>query len=269
MKRGYSLQSVPYESNTHMVSLFLNGHVDVTAQSSITMFPVESRAPGLFKFIYGQYNNSMFFVVPTEFAGPDLASVKGRTVYTWQSPSAELVIKLILGRYKLLGDGTDYDIKGVPAKDLGVLLHQPNGQVGFVFDSIAAKLVSSGRYKYLEERAIDHVISPDKPTPFFNGGAMIRSEIIAEHPEKAKAIRAAFIEAVDIIRNDPVRIRSLLSRRLGLSGPEVDALRSDVYGLPNPEMLERAHQTYEVLRKHDPKLLPLDVSALFWSPIEK
>jgi ABC-type nitrate/sulfonate/bicarbonate transport system substrate-binding protein len=129
-KRGYSMKLQSFGDNAEMISLFINGHLDVTAQSCFTMFPIETQHPGLFKFIYGQYTNSYYFMVPTSSKYLSLGHLKGAKIGTWKSPTAENYIKLIL-RGANLEVKRDYDIQRFDATDLAPALE--NGVVPVIW----------------------------------------------------------------------------------------------------------------------------------------
>jgi ABC-type nitrate/sulfonate/bicarbonate transport system substrate-binding protein len=87
-KRGYTSKVEIFAKNTDMMDAFLEGNLEFTAQSSGTMFPLESRHPNRFRFIYGQNNKSYSFIVPTNSEIKSLKDLKGKRVVTWPSPTA-------------------------------------------------------------------------------------------------------------------------------------------------------------------------------------
>lgn len=262
-KRGYTFQLVPHNDNTQMITMFLNGHIDVTAQSSLTMFPIEAKTPGMFKFIYGQYNNSCFFVVPTGSPITTLTDLKGKRIGTWKSPTCRTLINLILKRHKLsTADGVDFTIVPYGANEVAPLLEAGKLDVAFIYDSVAAKLVASGKYRYLNEQAINSLLPGS--APLFNGGAFIRTRVITDEPEKAKAIREAFSEALETIRKDPDRVNRLIAERLQLELGTAQAMNRDLFDWPQASMVESARKTMQLIQEDEVSQKSIDIDSLFW-----
>jgi len=264
-KRGYTMDLVPFNDNSHMINLFLNGHIDVTAQSSLTMFPVEAKNGGLFKFIAAQYNYSCFFVVAKDSPISTLADLKGKKVATWKSPTATALIGMLLRRQQLtIGDSGDVVVVPYGANDVAMAVE--NGQVdaAFIFDAPAAKLVTSGKFRYVDEHAIEHLFQDNQR--FFNGGPIVYTKVITDEPKKAQAIQEAFVEAVEIIRTKPEHVNRILSEKLDLPLSVVSAMNRDDYVWIDPEVIKAADQLQAMLQKEDPTHGDIKVDTLFWTP---
>ena len=56
-----------------------------------------------------------------------------------------------------------------------------------------------------------------KTTSVFNGGGFLNPKLISTNPQKAYAIKQAFIEAIQIINTKPKRAYQILSKKLNSS----------------------------------------------------
>jgi len=249
-----------------MVNLFLNGHLDVAAQSAMTMFPVEQEHPGLFKFLYAQYNNSYYYVVPKNSPINHLRDLKGKKIGIWRSLTAEAYVKLTLARIGLRYDKEpkDYDFQAFGANDLTAAMENGKVEVLFGFDTQVAKLVSSGNFRYLEEDAINNLM-PDG-CQVFNGGAFIRTRLITENQRKARAIRDAFFEAIESIRRDPERAKLILLDRVKMDRKLAPDLRLDTFTWPNEQSMTSAERTFGLLKDHNVMTGEINIRGLFWMP---
>jgi ABC-type nitrate/sulfonate/bicarbonate transport system substrate-binding protein len=262
-KRGYSLELKTYHDNAEMISSFLNGNLDVTAQSAFTMFPVEDEHPGFYKFIYGQYTNGYYFVVPTASRVhriDDLVNT-GSRIATWKSPTAEAYIDLIM-KARSLATPRDYVVQKYPSTDWPTALENKAADVAFGFDVPIARLVSTGQFRYLDENPINS-LAPSGGR-LFNGGAFVSTRLISEDPAKALAIRDALWEALETIYRDPSHVHSLMASALGTTPAIAGAAHYDEFARPNPQVGEAAESTLIILR--DRKLVQRTFSAksLFW-----
>ncbi len=258
-KRGYSLQLQRFQDNAEMVSLLLNDQLDVTAQSSLTMFPIEADNPGLVKFVYGQYLRSYYFVTKKNSGISLITDLKGKKIGTWKSPTAEVFVKLVL-RNNGLNDG-DYEIKKYNANEWPSMLE--NGQVDavFGFDSGVAQLLDKKDYVIFAENELQKL---QTGSPIFNGGGFIRSKLIAENPQKARAIRDAMNEAMNIIRDDPKRITKIVMEKIGAPENVLDLVHFDDFHYPNESLYESAEATYRMLKDNDIMKKDIDVRGMFW-----
>ena len=266
-KRGYSIELKRFNDNAHMINAFLNGHLDVTAQSAMTMFPVEQRHPGLFKFICGQYLNSYYFVVPDNSSMKTLYDLKGQTIGVWKSPTAEAYVKLLLGKIGLY-EKKDYNLQRFGAAEIAAALDNNSVNVIFGFDVPIAKLVASGRFRYLRPDIMVNLLPKDK---VFNGGAFINTRLISKNPKKAKAIRDALFEAIEKIRTDKNHVNKILAAKLGVSIEVASKAYLDEFTWPNAQLMNSAQATFNLLKEYDGLLKmgladELDARTLFWLP---
>lgn len=263
-KRGYSIQIKSYESNTEMVSLFLNGHLDVAAQSAFTMFPVENEHPGMFKFIYGQYCKSYAFVVPTTSTIKSLGDLKNKTIGIWQSPTAEAYVKLLLQKRGLIytRDEQQFTLKPYPASSLAAQLQNKTVDAMFGFDLPNASLVSTGKFRYLEPDAVASLIEGAKAP--FNGGGFVSTRLIASNPKKAKAIKEALFEALETIRTKPEHVTAILSAKLKFTDNIARTARLDEFTWPNGELILAGEKTAAALQQAGVLLQAVDVRGMFW-----
>lgn len=272
-KRGYTIELTKYQDNTHMVNLFLNGNLDVTAQSSFTMFPTEADHPGIAKFIYGQYAGSYFFMVPSGSPIRALADLRGKTIGTWKSPTAVNYIRILLksAGMQMEEEGKergDYKVQRFGATEWPAALE--NGVVPAVygFDVLLARLAITGKYRYVAADSIEKMLNGQK---VFNGGAFVSAKLIAENPKKARAIREALLEAIKIIQTDPELTARIAAEDLLPAEAPLDerlkiarASHFDTFALPDEALMKSAEQTLQLLV--DDGIVPkrLNVRDLFW-----
>lgn len=269
-KRGYSMELKRYENNSIMISNFLNGNLDVTAQSSLTMFPVEAENPGYFKFIYGQYNMSYSFIVEEDSGINKLTDLKDKVIGTWTSPTADACIRIVLSKYNL--EPEEYEIRPFGASLVASQLQNNNVNAVFLFDAFAEALVQSGPYKYLSKSSMKDVIkvsiskNKKKIVQVFNGGAFINTRLIQENPRKALAIRDALIEAVLIINKEPERVKKILAEKLNISDSAALSAAYDLFHIPDNHTIESARHTVNLIQQEMlmPKESDVQVDRLFW-----
>jgi ABC-type nitrate/sulfonate/bicarbonate transport system substrate-binding protein len=258
-KRGYQLELTRYNDNTQMISLFLNGHLDVTAQSALTMFPTAVRHPNTVKFIYGQFANSYAFVVPTDSRIKALADLKSLTIGTWRSPTAEAFIRILLARQGLK-DGADYQVQLFGATEWAPALQNGVVPVAFGFDVPMAALVQSGRFRYLEPDAVPKLLGS---TRVFNGGGFVAKDLDARDPAKASVIESVLAQAIAIIAAEPARSRNILAKRLGVPEDAAAAAMLDGFSLIDDAVLESARATLRLMRDEGGLDGDLDVLGMF------
>lgn len=271
-KRGYKIELQRYQDNAHMINLFLNGHLDVTAQSSFTMFPTELDHPGLLRFVYGQYANSYYFMVPSQSQFTSLADLNGATIGTWKSPTAVNYIKLLLGRAGL-AENKHYTIQRFGATEWPAALENGVVDVVFGFDVLLARLALTNNYRYLAPDALEGLLSG---TMVFNGGAFVSAKLTERNPDKARAIQEALLEAIEIIRTDRELTARIAADTLlpdGLSREQrlaiARAARFDVFTTADTDLIESARRTLDLLFEHGVVSERFDVSDLFWAPQEQ
>lgn len=244
-----------------MISLFLNGHLDVTAQSCFTMFPIETEHPGLFKFVYGQYTNSYYFMVPVNSPIQRLQGISGNTIGTWKSPTAENYIRLIMRQAGVAQD--DYKVQRFGATEWAPALENHQVPVVFGFDVPLATLSVTGKYVYLDKSAVARLLPKHK---VFNGGGFLSTRLISEDPLKAKAIREALYEAIEIIRTKPQRTAEIVMATLGASKDAAQQSKFDEFTWPTPELLLSAEKTLGLLQDSDIVKGDIKVKKMFWWP---
>lgn len=258
-KKGYQLELTRYNDNTQMISLFLNGHLDVTAQSALTMFPTAVRYPNTVKFVYGQFANSYAFVVPADSSIKVLADLKNLTIGTWRSPTAEAFVGILLGRQGLKKD-VDYQVQLFGATEWAPALQNGVVPVVFGFDVPMAALVQSGRFRYVEPEAVAKLIGS---TRVFNGGGFIAKNLDARDPQKASVIESVLAESIRIINADPARSRNILAKRLGVSETAAAAAMLDSFTVIDDGVLESARATLRLMRDEAALSGDLDVIGMF------
>lgn len=266
-KRGYTLTLSRHANNALMINAFVNGQLDVTAQSAMTMFPIEEKHPGLFRFIYVQENLGYSFVVPEISSIGSLKDLKGKHIGTWQSPTAEVCIKIRLQREGLFPK--DYKISRYPAEAVAGALQSGAVDAVFLFDVPCQALVDSGDYRYLLRSAmkgiIDELINGERiEVPVFNGGGFINTTLLSYNPKKALAIRDALLEAVRIINTEPARCRQVLAQEL--EAPEKAAQKAtlDRFSPPQSDTVKSATETLHLLKTAGVVENEFPVENLFW-----
>jgi ABC-type nitrate/sulfonate/bicarbonate transport system substrate-binding protein len=260
-KRGYSLEIQQFQDNAQMISLFLNRHLDVTAQSALTMFPLASEYPGTFKFIYGQYANSYFFMVPKDSEIQRLEQLRDIRIGTWKSPTAENFIRLILRNGGLTDD--EYTIQRFGALDWAPALQNGVVTVVFGFDVPLASLAATGEYRYVAEESLNALI-PERPV--FNGGAFIASSLITNDLPKAKAIHDALLEAINIINNDPKRAGVAAATMLNADVKVITDARFDHFVRVDDDLVLAAEETFDLLKQNSIVATQIDIPEMFWAP---
>lgn len=258
-KRGYSINLQSFQDNAHMISLFLNGHLDVTAQSAFTMFPIEEDYPNHFKYIYGQYANSYFFMVSITSEIKTLKNLKNYTIGTWKSPTAVNFIKIILKGAGL--NEADYKIQRFGALDWAPALENQVVPAVFGFDIPLGKLYSSGKFRYIGVDSL-HQLIPDNY--IFNGGAFISSKVIDKDPQKATAIRDGLLEAISLINNDPERVAQIAAKALNSEVDIVRVAKFDIFVAPDDKLIASAEATLQLLKEHNIVHKDISIKSMFW-----
>ena len=240
---GYEIQLARYNNNALMINAFINGAVDLTAQSALTMLPVEEENPGTFKFIYGQLANSYFFVVPAASDINSIEDLSGKVIGTWQSPTAVAYIDLVLADNKV--SKSDVNIQRFAVSDVAASLENNNVDAVFTFDFQAAFLEQSGKFRILAPDSLKELLEGESAP--FNGGGLVNTKLIQEDPQKIAAIEHAISRALDDIKNHPVEARVELAEILKISIDNPGAVRLDQFSLPDDSMVLSAEKTYELL----------------------
>lgn len=268
-ERGYALDLIRVNSNSIMINSFLNGNLDVTAQSALTMFPLELQHPGLYKYFYGQYLDSYFFMVRTESTYQRLQDLRGKRIATWQSPTAINYLRLAFSSRGMDPD-KDVTIVQIGASSLAPTFENSNDlDAVFGFDVPLARLALTKKFRYIEESIFSDINGGGK---IFNGGGVISTRTLLNDRAKADAIAGAFNDAIQLITSSrQAAFEHLYSGLYGSSVPEDPALfgaaRLDDFRWVSPNLTAIAQQTYDLMRQHG--LIdagqPLNVRSLFWS----
>lgn len=257
---GYDIELKRFNDNSLMINTFINGQLDLTAQSALTMFPIMERYPQRVKFIYGQLANSYFFVVPADSDIHTLDQLQGRTIGTWQSPTAEIFIKLML-HSRGIPDAL-IRIQRFGASDVAGALVNRTVDAVFLFDFQAENLVQNHNARYVEPNAIREVL-PTGSGYIFNGGAMVNSALLADEPDKAVAISVALSRALQYIRDNPLAAKQMLARKLGVSLTSYESVQLDVFETPSPSLVRSASETAKLLYEAGVLREPLAVDNIF------
>jgi NitT/TauT family transport system substrate-binding protein len=260
---GYTLKLQRFNNNALMISSFINGNLDLTAQSALTMFPVEVAHAGTFKYVYGQFANSYFFLVPSNSKIGKLSDLRGRTIGTWQSATAVAFIKIILSSSGL--SESDYKIVRYNATDVSSALVNGNVDAVFLFDAQAENLVQNFGAKYLDKSAIANIQTPSGMVRLFNGGAMINSALIKSDPQMAQAIQSALLKAINYINQQPVAARVQLNTALNIHLRNPDAVQLDVFQPIDGTLIATASDTAALMAAHGLLSGAPDVSQMFWT----
>jgi ABC-type nitrate/sulfonate/bicarbonate transport system substrate-binding protein len=267
-KRGYQLKLNSHKSNAEMINQFINGRLDVTAQSALTMFPVEEKHPGKFKFIYAQEMQGYSFVVPDKSTIKTLSDLKKKKIGIWTSPTAEVAIKIAL-HHEGLNKG-DYDTKRYPADQVVSALENKQVDAVFLFDVPAQHLVNSKNFRYLaSDTALNNILDVIEDgklrhIPIFNGGAFINQKLISSNPAKAQAIRDALLEAIIIINKEPERVRGILAKKIGALDVDAQNAHYDIFYAPEDKAVESSKKTLELLKNNGVVTADKINDNLFW-----
>lgn len=256
--RGYESRVEVFSANTNMMDAFLTGNLEIAAQSSGTLFPLESRQPNRFRFIYGQNNKSYSFIVAENSEIQSLKDLEGKKVATWPSPTAQLAIQLSV---KPFFDPSKVAIQPVEFKLLNQVLFQKEVEAVFNTDVFTAQAIRSGKARYLEQLPLPKYVMD----PFFNGGGFINPKLITEDPKMAKAIKEAFDEAIQYINEHNEEARLLIAK------PEyVPAEKEDILAAPLDEYIsveqvniEQAQRLADIFLEKNMLAKKIDVSKLF------
>jgi ABC-type nitrate/sulfonate/bicarbonate transport system substrate-binding protein len=261
-KRGYALRLTKFMDNAEMVSLLLNDQLDITAQSSITIFPIEADNPGLIKFIYGQYLHSYYFVVNSRSQIKTLSDLRNMKfkIGTWKSPTADTLIRLVFNRAGF--NENDYEIKKYNATDWPAMLENGLVDIAFGFDTGVARLIENGAYRVVEKDALRNLLEGE----LFNGGGFIRSKLLTTNPQKAEIIRQALYEAIKIIKENPERIRAIVIEKLKAPERITDLVSFDDFQYLNENLYDAAEKTYSMLKNSGILMSKINIRAMFWKP---
>ena len=274
-KKGYTFKLKSFNSNSDMINNFVNGNLDVTAQSALTMLPIEGNYPDIFKFIYGQYNYSYSFVVKKDSDIKSIKDLKGKKIGTWTSPTAINCIKICMREEGIVKE-EDYTIKTYGATSVSENLLNDNVDAVFLFDVPCAYLVEENGCRYLKKSAMSEMIEipvdvvgsdeyKNSYEPLFNGGGFLHTRLISENPKKANIIREAFHEAINIINTEPLRVQKILADKIGQSENAANKAVYDKFHIPNKDMMFKlANETEKILFKHKLLKKHIDVENLFW-----
>lgn len=256
-KLGYTVELTEYERNTDMLNDFTSGRIDVAAQSSLTMFPLEARYPDRFKFIYAQNNASYSFLVPRHSAVHSLRDLAGKTVGTWTSPTAYNSIRLVL---RPLMDPEQVRVQGVEISLLNQLLADKKVDAVLSTDVFVASALRLGYGAYLVKSPLRDYVQ----NPFFSGGGFVSPRLVAQDPQVAADIQLAFDEAVSFINEHNDRARALLPVYLK------DVTLEDAQNAPLDDFLHMAQVDKGLAQQIANKLLseglleaPVNVAPLF------
>ena len=241
---GYELELKRYNNNSLMINSFINGSLDLTAQSSFTMFPVEEQNPGRFKFVYGQYANSYFFIAPVDSGIKSLRDLKGKTIGAWQSPTAVAYVDLMLAKSGLTKE--DYSVERFAVSDVAANLTSGVVDAVFVFDFQAASLQEKSGYVIIEANAQKELLSNVGIKPF-NGGAMISTKVLQSDPMKSEAIQLALSKAIEFIDENPIESREIIASLLGVEINDLSSVQLDYFTMPNSTLIKSAESTYLLL----------------------
>lgn len=245
-RRGYTFELKRFNDNSLMINTFINGQLDLTAQSSFTMFDIEAKRPGHFSFVYGQLANSYFFIAPSSGEINSIGDLKGKKIGTWQSPTAVAYVRLLTLRSGL--SESDFEIVRFPVSDVAAALQNKLIDAAFTFDVQCEYLVQGGAYKYVERDAI-RAFQNDRNVQFalFNGGGIVNRHLIEREPEKLQAIKDVMREAIAYIENDPVGARTLLAERLNVTLKDYSRIPLDDFQMPNESLRQSAADTAQLL----------------------
>lgn len=218
---GYEVDVKEYQRNTDMINDFTAGRLDMTAQSSLTMFPLEARFPDRFKFVYGQNNRSYAFVVPKDSPIRSLKDLEGKTIATWSSPTAQAAIQLTLR--PIIHDQNRIIIQRVGFADLVALLREKKVDAVFSTDVYVAEAIREGIGRYLVQYPLPTYVVD----PFFSGGGIISPSLVAREPQVAADIQAACDEAIAFIERSPAEARRLITK-YAKAVAEADAMSAEL-----------------------------------------
>ena len=256
-KRGYESTVAVSNSNTTMLDDFYVGDLDVTAQSSATMFPREANIPGRYKFIYGQNSRSYAFLVLKASPIKSMSDLKGKRIATWRSPTARLAVELCVQAFF---DPNDMIVEPMDFGNLNDALYEKRVDAVFSTDVFIAKAIRDGRAQYLEQFPLSKYVMD----PFFNGGGFIQASIARDNPAQAKAIQEAFEEAIQFIHDNEREARLLMAKYV--PAEEADLLNApiDEY-IPNAKIdLGKAQELADILFARGQMEKRLDVRSLFF-----
>lgn len=239
-QNGFDAEVIVFNNNSDMLTAFLKGDVDATAQSGGSLFPLEATSPGKFKFIYGQNNLSYSFVVRSNSDIKSLSDLKGKRIGTWPSPTAKVFVSLVLKKYF---DPKEAEIVPLDFKLLNQALEQKQVDAVFNTDIFTETGIQNGISKYLVKYPMrDEVINPT-----FNGGGIVSSELIKSNPQKAERIKKSFEQAIDYIRQNPDEARKTLLKFVSVDEKIALAAPLDEYLKVSEINIDKAQELADTL----------------------
>src|ERR1043165_2103128 len=239
-KRGYESQLELFNTNPAMIDSFLAGKLEIAAQSSGTMFPLELQHPNQFRFIYGQNNKSYSFIVLKTSKIRTLADLRGKKIATWPSPTAKVFVELCLKRFFDPKEAT------IIPKDFALLnqvLYQHDVDAVFNTDVFTAQALHSGKAKILEEFPMTKYIL----SPLFNGGGFVREQFAESQPDATSAVVQAFNEAIEYIATHPEEARLLMTKYVSADRSDLLAAQLDDYVQVTQINIPKAQELADIL----------------------
>jgi len=256
---GLTLKLVRYNDNSLMISQFINGNLDLTAQSALTMFPIAEKYPDSFVYVYGQYAKSYFFVTTSSSPIKKISDIRGAKVGTWQSPTAVAYIQLLASKVGV--QPAQYEVRRYGVTDVPSTLVNGTSDIIFTFDFPAQALVQTGKYRYVEPDALHELLGHG--VPLFNGGAMISRALMKRDPAKAKAIQDALARSIGYIQGHPAEAKRILADILNVPLQSPGDVHLDTFVATDDEAKTAASSTYALMVKSGLAQGGLDVTSLF------
>jgi NitT/TauT family transport system substrate-binding protein len=217
-KEGVRVKLEEFGSANLMMQALLSGQIDATGMSALNVLAtVEDQQPGQFKMflfeVFSKDQHADHILVPSGSSVSSLADLKGKRIGVHPGTTIRMYARVALGRFM----DSDKDVEFVELEPPLQIQAIAAGQVDAVFalEPVPATCLAKGIARDLGGFISEYTIDPT-----YAGSAVFSTSFVEEEPEHAQKVQRALYRALEIIRSDPDRARTILGQYLNLA-PDV------------------------------------------------